>query len=76
MCAGVVSRVRPKIPPRASGSQCGAPNPVNAGTSTTPPLSGTVPASPAERAGSATSRRVSLSHCMVPPALKIVPSTA
>ena len=30
--AGPVSRVMPKMAPRASGSQCGAPSPVKAGT--------------------------------------------
>ncbi len=37
----MVPRVIPKIAPRAWGSQCGAPNPTKAGTTITPPESGT-----------------------------------
>ena len=42
MWAAVVPRVRPKIAPRAYGSQCGAPRPTNAGTTTTPSELGTL----------------------------------
>ena len=38
-------RVRPVMMPRASGSHCGLPSPVSAGTKVTPPLSGTDAAS-------------------------------
>ena len=41
-CAVVVPRVRPVMMPRASGRQYGAPRPASAGTTTTPPESGTV----------------------------------
>ena len=37
----VVPRVSPVMMPRASGRQCGAPSPASAGTTTTPPESGT-----------------------------------
>ena len=49
MCA-FVPRVMPRIAPRAYGSHHGEPSPVNAGTTYTPPLSGTLSASgPASR---------------------------
>ena len=41
MCARVVPRVMPTIVPRAYGSHHGEPSPVNAGTTNTPPVSGT-----------------------------------
>ena len=41
MCARVVPRVSPSSAPRTSARQWGAPRPTNAGTSTTPPESGT-----------------------------------
>ena len=40
-CARVVPRVMPTIVPRAYGSHHGEPSPVNAGTTYTPPVSGT-----------------------------------
>ena len=45
MGADVVPAVMPVMVPRASGSQYGAPRPANAGTKTTPPVSGTEAAS-------------------------------
>ncbi len=44
-CARVVPRVRPEISPRASGSQCGEPSPVSAGTKWTPSVESTSRAS-------------------------------
>ena len=43
---------RPVSTPRASGAQYGAPRPASAGTNTTPPESGTVPATASSPAGS------------------------
>ena len=45
MCATVLPRDRPTMAPRASGFQYGAPRPVKAGTTITPPASGTLSAS-------------------------------
>ena len=40
-CARVVPRVSPLMSPRTSGSQCGEPSPVSAGTKTTPSVEST-----------------------------------
>ena len=69
-------RVMPTIVPRADGSQSGAPSPVNAGTKTTPPESGTVPASASVSAAAPISPSPSRSHCTAAPVTKIAPSRA
>jgi len=63
MCAFVVPRVIPMIAPRAWGSHSGAPSPVNAGTTATPPLSGTEAASGSISAEWLMTPISSLSHC-------------
>ena len=76
MCPGVVSRRRPISMPPACGSQCGAPRPTNAGTNTTPPVSGTLAASASTSAEEPISLRLSRSHCTTAPPIKMLPSSA
>ena len=45
MWARVVPRVIPEMSPRASGSHCGEPSPVSAGTKSTPSVDSTLAAS-------------------------------
>ena len=61
--------------PRASGRQYGAPRPVNAGTSTTPPASGTV-GQPCHLAGGDHGAQPSRSHCTTAPPMNTLPSSA
>ena len=74
MWAAVVPRVRPKIAPRAYGSQCGAPRPTNAGTTTTPSESGTLAASFSTSTDDLMTPSPSRSHCTTAPAMKTEPS--
>jgi hypothetical protein len=76
MCAIVEPRVRPTMVPRASGFQCGAPSPVNAGTNITPPLSGTLAASCCTSLLERIAFRPSRSHCTTAPPMKTLPSRA
>ncbi len=72
----VVPRVRPEMSPRASGRQCGAPRPASAGTTTTPPESGTERASDSISLAVWMMPRPSRSHCTIAPAMKVEPSSA
>jgi hypothetical protein len=74
--AAVVPRVIPRRVPLASGSHHGEPRPVNAGTSTAPPLSSTERASVSISAASAMTPRPSRSHCTAAPVTKMAPSRA
>ncbi len=62
--------------PRASASQYGAPSPVNAGTTYTPPVSGTLRATALVSATSSTRPSSSRSHCKSAPAMNTLPSSA
>ncbi len=75
-CARVVPRVRPRIVPRACGSQWGAPSPVSAGTKTTPSDESTVAAIASDSAAEPTICSPSRSHCTAAPVTKIAPSSA
>ena len=75
MCALVSNRVSPQITPRASGRQCGAKRPENAGTITQPPLSGTLAASASISAAVPIMPRLSRSHCTSAPATATEPSS-
>src|SRR4029079_15556019 len=74
--ARVVPRVMPTIVPRAYGSHHGEPRPVNAGTTYTPPASGTDAASGPISAASRMTPRPSRSHWISAPVTKIAPSIA
>jgi hypothetical protein len=74
--ARVVPRVRPLMRPRASGRQCGAPSPAKAGTTMTPPESGTDAASASTSAAEVKKPSPSRSHCTAAPAMKAEPSSA
>ncbi len=76
MCPGFVPRRSPISMPAACGSQCGAPRPTNAGTNTTPPVSGTLAASASTSAEEPISFRLSRSHCTTAPPMKMLPSSA
>jgi hypothetical protein len=76
MWAPPLPRVMPRIAPRASGSQYGAPRPTNAGTTTTPPLSVTDAASPSTSLDSANRPRPSRSHWTAAPVTNTEPSSA
>ena len=76
MCALVVPRVNPRIAPRAYMSHSGAPRPVKAGTTTTPPLSGTEPARVSVSAESLMMPSPSRNHCTAAPAMNTLPSRA
>ncbi len=71
-----VSRRSPISMPAACASQCGAPSPTNAGTNTTPPVSGTLAASASTSADAPMSFRLSRSHCTTAPPIKMLPSSA
>lgn len=75
-CARVKPRVMPVIVPRAYWFQYGAPRPVKAGTTYTPPVSATERASASEAAASGMSFSSSLSHCTAAPAVNTLPSRA
>src|SRR2546421_7103664 len=75
-CAAVVPRVTPASKPRAYGSQCGAPNPANAGTRYTPPVSSTCAASASTSDDDLMMPSPSRSHCTTAPAMKMLPSSA
>ncbi len=62
--------------PRASGRQYGANRPLNAGTNTTSPLSGTLAASASTSAASPMIPRSSRNHWMSEPATATDPSRA
>ena len=64
------------MPPRAYGSQCGAPRPASAGTKTTPSLDGTLCASEVASAPLPTMPSPSRSHCTAAPPMKTLPSSA
>ena len=76
MCAFPVPRVMPTIVPRAYGSHHGEPSPVNAGTTYTPPLSGTHAASGPVSLASVMMPSPSRSHWIAAPVTKIAPSIA
>ncbi|OPZ05783.1 MAG: hypothetical protein BWZ09_00883 [Alphaproteobacteria bacterium ADurb.BinA305] len=76
MCAAPLPRDRPSRVPRACGSQYGAPSPVKAGTSTTPPLSGTLAAKASTSDARFTSPRPSRNHCTTAPPMNTLPSSA
>ena len=69
-------RERPKIAPRAYGSQYGAPKPVKAGTTYTPLLSGTFCAKYSESWLSCTILSSSRNHWIEAPAINTEPSSA
>ena len=69
-------RVRPKMAPRAYGSQYGAPRPVNAGTTYTPLVSFTLVAKYSESNASLMSFISSRSHWIDAPAINTAPSSA
>ena len=62
--------------PRASASQYGAPSPVKAGTTYTPPVSGTLRAMAHVSATSSMRPSSSRSHCKRAPAMNTLPSSA
>ncbi len=74
--ARVVPRVSPNTAPRAYGSKCGEPSPVNAGTNTTPSGSGTLAASGPASDDASMMPSPSRSHCTAAPVTKIDPSMA
>ena len=76
MWAPLLPRLRPSTVPRAAASQYGAPSPVKAGTSTTPPLSGTLAASASTSAAFFTRPSASRSHCTTAPPMNTLPSSA
>src|ERR1017187_3929168 len=76
MCPGFVSRRSPISIPAACASQWGAPRPTNAGTNTTPPVSGTEAASASTSPDELISLSLSRSHCTTAPPIKILPSSA
>ncbi len=76
MCARVVPRVSPRSAPRAYGSQYGEPSPVNAGTNTTSPVSGTLAASGSTSDAASMIPRPSRSHWIAAPVTKMEPSSA
>ena len=69
-------RVRPSTAPRAVASHSGAPRPVKAGTTTTPPESPTEPASALTSGADAMIFRPSRSHWMAAPPENTLPSSA
>ena len=69
-------RVRPVMMPRASGSHCGLPSPVSAGTNVTPPLSGTDAARGPAPAAFVMMPRPSRNHWMAAPETNAEPSSA
>src|SRR2546427_3171230 len=73
-CAAVVPRVTPASKPRAYGSQCGAPNPANAGTRYTPPVSSTCAASASTSDDDLMMPSPSRSQCTTAPAMKMLRS--
>gem|GEM_PF-7046392 len=66
----------PNAAPRAYGSQCGAPNPANAGTKNNPPASGTDAANASSSATDRTSCNSSRSHWITAPPTNTEPSSA
>ena len=74
--AAVVPRSMPRMTPRASGRQWGAPRPASAGAKVTPPLSFTLRASGSISAALRISPSPSRSHCTAAPAMKEEPSSA
>src|SRR5207249_6425400 len=76
MWAAVVPRVRPATRPRAYWSQCGAPNPANAGTRYTPSGSVTCEANASTSDDDLMMPSPSRSHCTTAPAMKMLPSSA
>ena len=62
--------------PRASGRQCGANSPENAGTKYAPPLSSTVRANSSISSAAEISPRLSRSHWTSEPVTAIEPSSA
>ena len=76
MWALVVPRVMPRIAPRAYGSHHGLPSPVNAGTTTTPPVLATDSASGPICEAWSMMLMPSRSHWMALPVTKIAPSSA
>src|SRR5581483_9363640 len=60
--------------PPACGSHCGAPSPTNAGTKSTPLVSGTLAANASTSAEEPMSLRLSRSHCTTAPPIKMLPS--
>ena len=62
--------------PRAYGSQCGEPSPVNAGTMYTPSLPSSERASPSVSAAASITPSASRSHCTAAPVTKIAASSA
>ena len=73
--AAVVPRVMPTSNPRACGSQKGAPRPVSAGTSITPPVSATLRASGSMSLARPMMPRPSRSHPTSEPATNTEPSS-
>ena len=76
MCARPVPRVSPTMAPRPYISQYGAPRPVNAGTTYTPPELSMDRAMPSVSAALLTSFISSRSHCTAAPATNTEPSSA
>ena len=74
--SAVVPRVMPSTAPRAPASHHGAPRPVNAGTTWTPPASGVLRAIASVSFAARTSPSPSRSHCTAAPAAKTLPSSA
>ena len=75
-CAAETPRSIPRMTPRASGRQCGAPRPASAGTNTRSPVSFTCFASASTSGVCLKSFSPSRSHCTAAPAMKEEPSSA
>ena len=71
-----VPRVMPVTVPRARGSHHGLPSPVKAGTTVTPPLSATEPASGPRSSARSMIPSPSRSHWTAAPETKVEPSRA
>src|SRR5688572_4401299 len=74
--ARVVPRDKPRMAPRAYGSQWGLPRPVKAGTRHTPPASGTLAARASTSEDDLMIESPSRSHCTTAPPVNTEPSSA
>src|SRR5699024_2417500 len=75
-CSLVVPLVKPKIDPRTSLSQYGAPKPTNAGTTYTPSVDSTRLAYSSLSGEYLNILKPSRNHCIAEPATKMLPSNA
>ena len=74
-CSRREARLSPRIVPRASPTQRGAPRPVSAGTKRTPPLSGVLASTSSISSGPAIMPSPSRSQVSTSPALRTLPSS-